>query len=162
TDNGIDVENDVLKVTKPNGTVLTGAQAVHEVRTDPKLTAAFVGAGADTDVQAVQIEMSKKQKIDADGLNQRATVTVNGHQYTFTARDIFKSDYGAAVVANAGVHAGPGNVRGRLQAGLQDFFKNHPNADPTKPDTWRAQAEQDMLSRMIGGDAGRAKAFRDA
>lgn len=162
-DNGIDYDaTGHLKVTKDDGTVVSGAAAVKELRTNPRLTAALVAAGADTDVQAVQIEMSKSQKIDREGLNRPATVTVKGQQYTFQARDIFKSDIGAAMVANAGVHGGPGEVSRRLREGLEAFFAKHPDADPKKPETWRAQAEQEMLDVMTAGDGNRRTAFRDA
>lgn len=162
SDYGIDTKNGKLTVTRPDGTVLSGASAVEAVRTEPKLSAVFAAAGTRTEVQAVQLELAKKQKIDADGLDRTATVTVNGHSHRFTARQIFTSEWGAALVANAGVHAGPGAVSDRLQAGLAAFFAANPKLDPAQPATWAAQAETFIAARMIGGDADRAKSFEAA
>lgn len=162
SDYGIDTKNGKLTVTRPDGTVLSGASAVEAVRTEPKLSAVFAAAGTRTEVQAVQIELAKKQKIDADGLDRGATVSVNGQSHRYTARQIFTSEWGAAVVANAGVHAGPGNVERRLQEGLTAFFAANPKLDPARPATWAAQAETFIAARMIGGDADRARSFEAA
>lgn len=162
SDYGIDTKNGKLTVTRPDGTVLSGASAVEAVRTEPKLSAVFAAAGTRTEVQAVQVELAKKQKIDADGLDKSATVSVNGQSHRFTARQIFTSEWGAALVANAGVHAGPGAVSDRLQAGLVAFFAANPKLDPARPATWAAQAEAFIAARMIGGDADRAKSFEAA
>lgn len=158
-DYGIDVSHGTLTVTRPDGTVLSGAAAVEAVRTEPKLSAAFAVAGTDADVQAAQLALAKTQKIDQDGLNRPADVTVGGKHYRFTARQIFTSAWGAALVANAGVHAGPGRVQQRLKAGLETFFAANPGLDLAHPEKWAAQAEKAIADVMIAGDGPRAKAF---
>jgi len=161
-DYGIDTSNGSLQVTQPDGKVLTGAEAVELVRSDPKLSTAFALAGTDTDVQATQMALAKSQKIDHDGLDRAGHVKVDGKDYKFTARQIFTSAYGAALVANAGVHGGPGEVMKRLNEGLKQFIADNPKLDLAHPEKWAAQAEKAMASVMIAGDGDRAKAFRDA
>jgi hypothetical protein len=161
-DYGIDTSNGTLTVTKPDGTKLTGADAVEAVRTDPKLSAAFAVAGTNADVQATQLALAKSQKIDRDGLDRTAHVKVGGKAYTLSARQIFTSVYGAALVANAGVHAGPGAVTARLEAGLEKFIAKNPGLDLAHPEKWSAQAERAMTDVMIAGDGPRAKAYAAA
>jgi hypothetical protein len=161
-DYGIDTSNGTLTVTKPDGTKLTGADAVEAVRTDPKLSAAFAVAGTNADVQATQLALAKSQKIDHDGLDRTAHVKVGGKAYTLSARQIFTSAYGAALVANAGVHAGPGAVSARLEAGLEKFIADNPGLDLAHPEKWSAQAERAMTDVMIAGDGPRAKAYAAA
>jgi hypothetical protein len=161
-DYGIDTSGGALTVTKPDGTKLTGADAVEAVRTDPKLSAAFAVAGTNADVQATQLALAKSQKIDHDGLDRTAHVKVGGKAYTLSARQIFTSAYGAALVANAGVHAGPGAVSARLEAGLKKFIADNPGIDLAHPEKWSAQAERAMTAVMIAGDGPRAKAYAAA
>lgn len=161
-DYGIDTSNGTLTVTKPDGTKLTGADAVEAVRTDPKLSAAFAVAGTNADVQTTQLALAKSQKIDHDGLDRTAHVKSGGKEYKFSARQIFTSAYGAALVANAGVHAGPGAVSARLEAGLKKFIADNPGLDLAHPEKWAAQAEKAMANEMIAGDGARAKAYAAA
>lgn len=161
-DYGIDTSHGTLTVTKPDGTKLSGADAVEAVRTDPKLSAAFAVAGTNADVQATQLSLAKSQKIDHDGLDRTAHVKVGGKDYQFSARQIFTSAYGAALVANAGVHAGPGAVSQRLEAGLKKFIADNPGLDLAHPEQWAAQAEKAIADTMIAGDGGRAKAYAAA
>ena len=161
-DYGIDTSEGTLTVTKPDGTKLTGADAVEAVRTDPKLSAAFAVAGTNADVQTTQLALAKSQKIDHDGLDRTTHVKAGGKNYTFSARQIFTSAYGAALVANAGVHAGPGAVSARLEAGLKEFIADNPGLDLAHPEKWAAQAEKAMSDVMIAGDGARAKAYAAA
>lgn len=161
-DYGIDTSGGVLTVTRAEGKKLTGAEAVEAVRTDPKLSAAFALAGTDANVQQTQLQLAKSQKLDRDGLDRTATVKVGGKAYTFTAKQIFTSAYGAALVANAGVHAGPGRVSERLEAGLKKFIAANPGLDLAHPEKWAAEAEKAIAATMIAGDSGRAESFRKA
>ncbi len=160
-DYGIDVKAGTLTVTKPNGDVVSGADAVNYVRTDPKLTAVLIRAAGDPDVQGAQVEIAKPQKIDREGLDRTAQISVGGKSYRFSARDVMTSEWGAALVANASVHSGPGEVSRRLKDGLEAYFKAHPTADPTKPATWLADAEATVARHMIGGDQNRADYFEN-
>jgi hypothetical protein len=113
---------------------------------------AFAVAATNPGIQDAQLESAKHDKIGTDALDQRTTVQVNGKSYSFRARDIFTSEVGVALAVNAGVHAGPGGMQERFHRGLQEYFNSHPKADPTKPDTWKAEAEASMQDTMAGDD----------
>jgi hypothetical protein len=160
---GIDVKNGALIVKRSGKPDLVGPDAVKAVRTDPTLSAAFALSGTDPQIQNAQLEIAKVNKMDRDGLDRTATVTFgkgkDAKSYTYKARDIFTSEWGAAIVANAGVHAGPGRVSERLASGLKAFLTAHPKLDRSAPSQWAAQAEAFIAPRMIAGDAERSKAF---
>ena len=80
-----------------------------------------------------------------------------GKNYTVSARQIFTLAHGAALVANAGVHAGPGAVSARLESGLKKFIADNPGLDLADPETWAAQAEKAMSDVMIAGDGARER-----
>lgn len=162
SDKGIDLDasGKNLVVTTPTGKKLSGADAVEYIRSDPNMTVAFAVAASSPDIQDAQLKSAKQDKIGRDALDRRATVTVNGQKYTFRAGDIFTSEVGAALALNAGVHAGGGGMQGRYQKALQAYFDAHPTADPTKPDTWKADADKWMWSRMASDDVDRFAYFK--
>jgi hypothetical protein len=156
---GIDVKAGALVVKRAGGVELSGAAAVRAIRADPVLSAAFALSAADPAGQNAQLEVAKTHKMDRDGLDRSVTIVVANKPYTFKARDVFTSEWGAAVVANGGVHAGPGHVEKSLKSGLTEFFAKNPKLDPAKPATWAGLAETFIAPRLIAGDSYRAKAF---
>lgn len=144
---GIDVRNDNVVVTMPDGTTVAGDEAAQAVMKNPKLAAAMVHAGRDPDVQKGEIRAADHLEIDVALAKQ---FKIGKH--SVAASTLLTSEYGVGLLANTYVHSGPQTAEDAIKRALSSI------EEPYVPDDekWGAKAEDAIRSALAATDGERA------
>lgn len=149
---GIDVRGQDLVVTQPQGEPLVGEPAAKAVQDSPALTGVMSRAGMDPAIQVAELTAALQTKID-EPLAATLMVDFHGHTARIRVGDIFTSEYGVGVVADATVHGGL--PKPQLTKHLQEFLTKH-GYEPKNVAAWAAAAEQELLPVVVAGWTQRA------
>ncbi|MBN8227536.1 hypothetical protein JYK02_08455 [Corallococcus macrosporus] len=148
---GIGIDGKGVVLTRPDGTVLKGVEAAEAIRTDVKLAAVFMAAGADSDMQAAQVTYASEGKITAA---RNTTVSVPGKDAEGKAttvklrlKDVVTSEYGNAIMADLAINAGSGARVAK--AALEKYVKDK-GVDPAKVKEWGPDAEKAVIAALEG------------
>jgi hypothetical protein len=153
-DFGIDVVTQegqiVIQVTRPDGTVLSGAQAADFLRTAPKQAAALIVAGTDPVVQQAQINFANqtitkqlKREVRLNGIDGAGNATSN----TVRLDDVITSEYGVGVLADRSINAGAPKTYKMARQELERYVNKH-NLDPNNVSQWAAEAEKAVIRKL--------------
>lgn len=150
---GLDVSGGRVELTRPDGTVLRGADAAEAIQRDPKLAAVLSRAGTDPRIQDVQVAHGAATKIDA----MRAARVSAGNQAVSLAQ-VLSSEYGVGLMTDRAVHSGEGAVKNTVRRALERFMQANPQADLSNP-AWAARAEAQVVAALEAMDPQRARSF---
>ncbi|NOK16282.1 hypothetical protein [Corallococcus carmarthensis] len=146
---GIDIDAKGVVLTRPDGTVLKGVAAAEAIRTDVKLAAVFMAAGADPAMQAAQVRFASEGKISGA---RNTTVSVTGRDGDGQAKtaklklkDVVTSEYGNAIMADLAINAGTGAKVAK--AALEKYVKDK-GVDPAKVKEWGPDAEKAIIAAL--------------
>ncbi|MBN9686448.1 MULTISPECIES: hypothetical protein [unclassified Corallococcus] len=146
---GIDIGKEGVVLTRPDGTVLKGVAAAEAIRTDVKLAAVFMAAGADPAMQQAQIKFANEGKIS--GTRDR-TVSVTGRDAEGQAKtaklklkDVVTSEYATAIMTDLAVNAGSG---GKVAAAALEKYVKDKGVDPAKVKEWGPDAEKAIIAAL--------------
>jgi hypothetical protein len=146
---GLDMDDKGVVLTRGDGTVLKGVAAAEAIRTDVKLAAIFMAAGAVPEMQQAQIKFANQGKI-SDLRNQ--TVKVTGKdakgapvKAQLQLKDVLTSEYGNAIMTDLAVNAGSG---GRKAAAALKKYVSDNGLDPAKVKDWAANAEKAIIASL--------------
>ena len=144
---GVDAKGVVL--TRADGTVLKGVEAAEAIRTDVKLSAVFMAAGADPAMQQAQIRFANEGKISG---TRNRSVSVTGKDASgepvkanLQLKDVVTSEYGNAIMTDLAVNAGTGG--GVAAAALEKYVKDK-GVDPAKVGEWGPDAEKAIIAAL--------------
>ncbi|WP_434300517.1 hypothetical protein [Corallococcus exiguus] len=146
---GIDIGKEGVVLTRPDGTVLKGVAAAEAIRTDVKLSAIFMAAGADPAMQQAQIKFANEGKIS--GTRDRSvSVTgkdAEGHPKSakLKLKDVVTSEYGTAIMTDLAVNAGSG---GKVAAAALEKYVKDKGVDPAKVKEWGPDAEKAIIAAL--------------
>ncbi|RUO94395.1 hypothetical protein D7Y11_04575 [Corallococcus sp. AB018] len=146
---GIDIGKEGVVLTRPDGTVLKGVAAAEAIRTDVKLSAIFMAAGADPAMQQAQIKFANEGKIS--GTRDRpVSVTgkdAEGHPKSakLKLKDVVTSEYGNAIMTDLAVNAGSG---GKVAAAALEKYVKDKGVDPAKVKEWGPDAEKAIIAAL--------------
>ncbi|RKG93886.1 hypothetical protein [Corallococcus terminator] len=146
---GLDVDSKGVVLTRADGTVLKGVEAAEAIRTDVKLSAVFMAAGADPAMQQAQIRFANEGKIS--DVRDRS-VKVSGKNASGEAvsaklhlKDVVTSEYGNAIMTDLAVNAGSGGAV--AAAALEKYVRDH-GVDPAKVAEWGPDAEKAIIAAL--------------
>lgn len=146
---GIDVDKKGSVLTRPDGAVLRGVEAAEAMRSDPKLAGVFMAAGANADMQQLQIQYAndgkitgtRAHKVTATGKDKEGAVAKG----TLRVGDVVTSEYGNAVLADLSVNAGSGH---RVAAAAIQRYVEAKGVDPTEPASWAKDGEKAVIAAL--------------
>ncbi|RKG79307.1 hypothetical protein D7W79_10705 [Corallococcus exercitus] len=148
---GLDVDAKGVVLTRPDGTVLKGVAAAEAIRTDVKLAAVFMAAGADPAMQQAQIKYADEGKISG---TRNTTVPVTGKDAEgkpkaakLKLKDVVTSEYGNAIMTDLAVNAGSG---ARVAAAALEKYVKDKGVDPAKVKEWGPDAEKAIIAALEG------------
>lgn len=146
---GLGIDSKGVVLTRPDGTVLKGVEAAEAIRTDVKLAAVFMAAGADPAMQQAQIAFSNEGKISATR-NLEVAVTGKGAKgepvkAKLHVKDVLTSEYGNAIMADLAVNAGSG---GAVAAAALAKYVNENGVDPANVKEWGPGAEKAVIAAL--------------
>lgn len=150
---GLDVSGRTVELTRPDGTVLSGADAAAAIQRDPRLAAVLSRAGTDPRIQDIQVAHGAATKIDA----VRAARVDAGAQ-TVSIGQVLSSEYGVGLMTDRAVHSGEGAVKKTVGRALERFMQANPQADLSNP-VWAARAEAQVVAALEAMDRQRARSF---
>ncbi|RKH36011.1 hypothetical protein D7Y13_04475 [Corallococcus praedator] len=146
---GLDVDAKGVVLTRADGTVLKGVEAAEAIRTDVKLAAVFMAAGADPAMQQAQIKYANEGKITE---TRNRSVKVTGKDASgetvkakLQLKDVVTSEYGNAILADLEVNAGRG---GSVAADALEAYVKAKGLDPAKVDEWGPDAEKAVIAAL--------------
>ncbi|RKH67810.1 hypothetical protein [Corallococcus llansteffanensis] len=146
---GIDIDAKGVVLTRGDGTVLRGVDAAEEIRTDVKLSAVFMAAGADPAMQQAQVRFASAGKIS--GARNRSVSVVGKDaegqpvKAKLQLKDVITSEYANAILSDLEVNAGSG---GRVaEAALKKYVKDK-GVDPAKVEEWGPDAQKVVLAAL--------------
>lgn len=146
---GLDIDPEGVVLTRPDGTVLKGVAAAEAIRTDVKLAAVFMAAGADPAMQKAQVKAASEGKISG---TRNHSVKVTGKnaegapvKAKLRLKDVVTSEYGNAILTDLAVNAGSG-IRVAEKA-LKEYVKDH-GLDPAKVSEWGPDAEKAVIAAL--------------
>ncbi|MFP2900323.1 hypothetical protein [Corallococcus sp. 4LFB] len=146
---GLDVDARGVVLTRPDGTVLKGVAAAEAIRTDVKLAAVFMAAGADPAMQQAQIQYADAGKISG---TRNTTVSVTGRDAEgqpkaakLKLKDVVTSEYGNAIMTDLAVNAGSG---ARVAAAALEKYVKDKGVDPAKVKEWGPDAEKAVIAAL--------------
>ena len=146
---GLDMDDKGVVLTRGDGTVLKGVAAAEAIRTDVKLAAIFMAAGAVPEMQQAQIKFANQGKI-SDLRNQAVKVTGKDAKGApvkaqLQLKDVLTSEYGNAIMTDLAVNAGSG---GRKAAAALKKYVSDNGLDPAKVKDWAANAEKAIIASL--------------
>jgi hypothetical protein len=146
---GLDIDSKGVALTRGDGTVLHGVEAAEAIRTDVKLTAVFMAAGADPAMQQAQVRYASAGKIS--GARSRSVSVVGKDaegqpaKAKLQLKDVITSEYANAILSDLEVNAGKG---GRVaEAALKEYVKDK-GVDPAKVKEWGPDAQKVVLAAL--------------
>ncbi len=146
---GLDIDAHGVVLTKPDGQVLRGVEAAEVIRSDVKLAAVFMAAGADPAMQQAQIVYANEGKITA---SRERAVEVNGKdssgqpaKATLHVKDIVTSAYATALMTDLAVNAGSG---AKVAAEAIAKYVKDKGVDPANVKDWSADAEKAVIASL--------------
>lgn len=146
---GIDVDNDGIVLTRPDGTVLHGLAAAKAVQANAKLSAVLSASGADPKIQVAQLKASYELEVRKPLASSVKVACVDGKK-TVKVADIVTSEAGVGALANQTVHGG--YPSGKVVAA---FNAAAAAAKAKKADGvagWSADAEQRLIEALRKAD----------
>lgn len=148
---GLDIDSKGVVLTRGDGTVLKGLEAAEAIRTDVKLAAVFMAAGADPAMQQAQVHFASEGKISSIRNVQVPVVGKNAEGQPVKAKlqlkDVITSEYGNALMVDLAVNAGSG--RRVAVAALEQYVKDK-GVDPAKVKEWGPDAQKFVIKALEG------------
>ncbi|RYZ43716.1 MAG: hypothetical protein EOO71_02335 [Myxococcaceae bacterium] len=146
---GLDIDDKGVVLTRADGTVLKGVEAAEEIRTDVKLSAVFMAAGADPAMQQAQIRFANEGKISDVRARSVKVTGKNAEGEAVTAKlqlkDVVTSEYGNAIMTDLAVNAGSG---GAVAAAALEKYVKAKGVDPAKVAEWGPDAEKAVIAAL--------------
>ncbi len=146
---GLDIDSKGVVLTRGDGSVLKGVDAAEAIRSDTKLSAIFMAAGADPAMQQAQIKFANEGKIS--GSRNRSVEVVGkdaagaAKKATLKVKDVVTSEYANAIMTDLAVNAGSG---GKIaEAAIALYVKSH-GVDPAKVSEWGPDAEKAVVAAL--------------
>jgi hypothetical protein len=146
---GIDIDAKGVVLTRGDGTVLKGVEAAEAIRSDTKLSAIFMAAGADPAMQQAQIKFANEGKISGSR-NKSVSVTGKGadgaaKKATLKVKDVVTSEYATAIMTDLAVNAGSG---AKVAADAIAKYVKDKGVDPAKVSEWGPDAEKAVIAAL--------------
>jgi hypothetical protein len=146
---GVDIDDKGVVLTRGDGTVLKGVEAAEAIRTDVKLSAVFMAAGAASEMQQAQIKFANQGKI-SDIRNHSVSVTGKDAKGAaakgqIKLKDVVTSEYGNAIMTDLAVNAGTGMKK--ASEALAKYVSEK-GVDPAKVKDWAADAEKAVIAAL--------------
>ncbi|MCY1015771.1 hypothetical protein [Pyxidicoccus sp. MSG2] len=146
---GLGIDDKGVVLTRGDGTVLKGVEAAEAIRTDVKLSAVFMAAGAAPEMQQAQIKFANQGKI-SDIRNHPVAVTGKDARGAaakgqIKLKDVVTSEYGNAIMTDLAVNAGTGMKK--ASEALAKYVSEK-GVDPAKVKDWAADAEKAVIAAL--------------
>jgi hypothetical protein len=146
---GLGIDDKGVVLTRADGTVLKGVAAAEAIRTDVKLAAVFIAAGADPAMQQAQIRFANEGKISG---TRNTSVPVTGKdaqgapvKAKLQLKDVVTSEYGNAIMTDLAVNAGSG---AKVAADALKTYVQDTGVDPAKVREWGPDAEKAIIAAL--------------
>ncbi len=142
---GIDVDNDGIVLTRPDGTVLHGLAAAKAVQASAQLSAVLSASGADPKIQVAQMKASYELEVRKPLASSVKVACTDGTK-SVKVEDIVTSEAGVGALTNQTVHGGypKGTVVSTFSAAAKA-------AGAKKADAvggWSADAEKRLIEAL--------------
>jgi hypothetical protein len=154
---GIDVDDNGIVLTRPDGSVLHGLAAAKALQASAQLSAVLSASGADPKIQVAQLKASYELEVRKPLASSVSVTCVDGKK-TVRVADVVTSEAGVGALTNQTVHGGypPGTVAAAFSAAAKAAGAK--KADGL--DGWSADAEQRLIAALRKADPERVDVMK--